>query len=91
MRRRRVDRRLERYFFHLESERRLEDRDGTLLPNDGAARAHAVQMMAELLSSYVTEVLQAGRIRIHVTDEAAIPLFVLDLTEQPSGRSTGAT
>ena len=69
-----------RYHFHSEDGHRLNDEEGTELPNVDAARIEAVRVMAELLRERPEMFWRHECFRMTVTDDDDLTLFVLDLS-----------
>jgi len=76
---------LPRFHFNVEDGQSWPDREGTELPDVGAARSEAVHLAGRLLQDGAAEFWDSGQWRVVVTDGAGVPLFTLSFTasEQP--------
>ena len=67
-----------RYFFTLtDGERICHDFEGEVLPDDGAAREHAVDDARHLLRDCVADIAADDGWRVEITDETGYVLFVI--------------
>jgi len=64
-----------RYYFTIEDGRPIEDPTGEELPDDAAARLAAVQIMAEVMTGHVLDLIPEGRLSVQVSDEAQQQIF----------------
>ena len=69
-----------RYFFHTSDGRSLFDREGMEFDSATAAKIEAVRMMGEVLKDQATEFWDTQALKLIVTDETGLILFVLDLS-----------
>lgn len=78
-----------RIFFHAEAKRRFHDSDGTELPDRQAARLEAMRILCQIIPTLADEILACGTLKLTVTDETGLVLFVFDLdfTEAPAERA----
>jgi len=72
-----------RYFFHTEDGRRFPDKEGTDLPDIGAARSAAIMVLSEVLRDNPDEFWTHERFKVTVTDEAKRTLFTIRMTLEP--------
>lgn len=75
--------RMPRYFFHTEDGRRFPDKEGTDLPDIGAARAAAITVLSEVLRDNPEEFWRHERFKVTVTDEDQRKLFTIKLALEP--------
>jgi hypothetical protein len=69
-----------RYFFHTEDGTSHLDEDGLELPNHRAAQIEALKTLGQLLNDESSEVLDGHGLKLIVTDNSGLILFVLDLS-----------
>ena len=69
-----------RYFFHTEDRRSLLDRVGVEFDTLAEAKIEAVQMMGEMLKDTARQFWDASAMKVIVTDEGGLILFVLGLS-----------
>ncbi|OWK32312.1 DUF6894 family protein [Sphingomonas mucosissima] len=65
-----------RYFFHLSDGSRVPDEVGTELPDDAAARLHAVKYAGDVLQREPA-LLEDEDIRVEVADQSGLVLFTV--------------
>jgi hypothetical protein len=70
---------LERYFFHLEDGRLIDDQDGTELDSLEAAKHEAVQLIGQTLCHEPSKFWSAETYRVSVADEDGLILFTLEM------------
>lgn len=70
---------MRRYFFHSEDGYSFRDQEGTLLPDDEAARIEAAKVLGQLVNESPAEIWRDDQMRVTVTDESGTVLFLLDL------------
>ena len=70
---------MERYFFHTEDGRSHLDEEGIELDTPTAAKIEAVRMMGEMLRDRARHFWDTQAMRVIVTDETGLILFVLGL------------
>jgi hypothetical protein len=75
---------LQRYYFHSEDGYAFRDEEGTLLPNDEAARIEAARVLGQMVNEQPGAVWCDDQFRITVTDDAGVILYVLDLAAMRS-------
>lgn len=84
-----------RYFFHFGDTEAGLDLNGIDLADDNEARIQAARTLGEMLKDKAGEFWSAGEMRVTVTDETGLILFVLDLSAifapAASQRSSGPT
>ena len=79
------------YFFHTEDGLSLLDTEGTEFASATEAKIEAVRMIGDMLRSEPAEFWDTRALRVIVTDEAGLILFVLDCSavEAPALRGYG--
>ncbi|MDB5426484.1 MAG: hypothetical protein JWR47_3116 [Phenylobacterium sp.] len=79
-----------RYFFHTEDGRRFPDEEGTELADAAAARDEAAAIFGELLKERPQDLWRGGGLRLTVTDETGLILYVLDMNAVASPSASAA-
>lgn len=69
-----------RYFFHIGDTDAGLDREGMELPDHNVARIEAVRVLGETLKDMAGQFWSSGTMKMIVTDEAGLVLFILDLS-----------
>jgi len=72
-----------RYFFNTVDGRRYPDEEGAELPDMEAVRAKATLIIGELLKEQPAELLDTGRLRLEVVDEAGEMVLVVEVSLRP--------
>jgi hypothetical protein len=81
-----------RFYFHTEDGGVQPDEDGVDVISMADARRQAVRMLGELLQEQPERFLEDGGLKLTVTDERGLVLFVLDAsaTDAPAGAAPRA-
>ncbi|MFL5298526.1 MAG: DUF6894 family protein [Phenylobacterium sp.] len=69
-----------RFYFHTEDGHALRDREGVSLPDVAAARQEAVRALGEILKERSEDFWSDGLLRMSVTDQAGLTLFVVEVS-----------
>jgi len=69
-----------RYFFHLRNGDSYSDPEGMEFPDLQACRVEAASMLSGILRDRVSEFWEKQSMKLMVTDEQGLILFVLNLT-----------
>jgi hypothetical protein len=80
-----------KYFFHTDDGRSILDDEGMELATALAAKLEAARLFGELVRDQPEEFWAAGALKVIVTDESGLILFILDLSgvEAPALRAVG--
>ena len=66
-----------RYFFNSVDGKRIDDDRGTELPDNGAARVHAIQYAGDVLSSEPGVLWDGHEFKVEVNGDKGIRLFTI--------------
>ena len=78
-----------RFFFHTEDGERLNDAEGSELPDIQAAKDTAVQILAETLRGNSRLFWETESFRVTVTDEDRLTLFSLQVSATMAAAMAG--